>query len=130
MLFSCSIDHPNTRMDVVLYLLKIGLFCTDHELIKSNLEKAQRHLNMLHVHSTHNCTIIYITTCTILSSMILYMYVILIGFFALLYKYYNYPLEKYSNDGLLLLYYNYTLYTMCVYVLKMIAWYVFHRANQ
>ena len=38
------------RMDVVFYLLRIGLFYTDHELIKSNLEKAQRFLNMLHVH--------------------------------------------------------------------------------
>lgn len=29
------------RMDVVFYLLRIGLFYTDHELIRSNIEKAQ-----------------------------------------------------------------------------------------
>ena len=30
------------RMDVVFYLLRIGLFYTDHEIIRSNIEKAQR----------------------------------------------------------------------------------------
>ena len=35
------------RMDVVFYLLRIGLFFTDHELIKSNIEKAQRSVNNL-----------------------------------------------------------------------------------
>ena len=54
------------RMDVVFYLLRIGLFCTDHELIKSNLEKAQRYLNsytvhmrvQVHVHNDSHCAII------------------------------------------------------------------------
>ena len=31
------------RMDVVFYLLRIGLFYCNHELIRSNLEKAQRY---------------------------------------------------------------------------------------
>ena len=31
------------RMDVVFYLLRIGLFYNDHELIKVNLDRAQRY---------------------------------------------------------------------------------------
>lgn len=30
------------RMDVIFYMLRIGLFYEDNELVKTNLEKAQR----------------------------------------------------------------------------------------
>ncbi len=31
------------RMDVVFFLIRIGLFYSDHELIKANIDKAQRY---------------------------------------------------------------------------------------